>query len=168
MRRAQIKKIQNGVSPLSYHASMQPRLFCTLACSRRSDRGDRAKRCEQKKKKQRGGWGRGWERSFLPLSLSSLPPYFSPALRAAFHYRNSYNRLPTRWVGKISVQSTPITRSYITRSLTIRFIPVSSHSKSKLWRQYDFKMVWMKPVDGYSQMEPPHLYYTNRIFLVFL
>ena len=25
-------------------------------------------------------------------------------------------------------------------------------------------MVWMKPVDGYSQMEPPHLYYTNRIF----
>ena len=26
----------------------------------------------------------------------------------------------------------------------------------------------MKPVDGYSQMEPPHLYYTNRIFLVFL
>ena len=29
-------------------------------------------------------------------------------------------------------------------------------------------MVWMKPVDGYTQMEPPHLYYTNRIFLVFL
>ena len=131
MRRAQIKKTQNGVSPLSYHASMQPRLFCTLACSRRSDRGDRAKRCEQKKKTAKG-WGKGWERSFLPLSLSSLPPYFSPALlpRAALHYRNSWNRLPIRWVGKISVQSTPITRSYATRLLIINNY---SSSLNGLW-----------------------------------
>ena len=44
-----------------------------LSCSRCSDRGDGAKRCEQEKR--RGG-GEGGE-SFSPASLS---PYFSPAL----------------------------------------------------------------------------------------
>ena len=78
MRRAQIKKIQNGVSPLSYHASMQPRLFCTLACSRRSDHGDGAKRCQQKKKNSEwGGVGDESEVSFLfpsPLFLLIFLP----------------------------------------------------------------------------------------------
>ena len=111
MRRAQIKKTQNGVSPLSYHASMQPRLFCTLACSRRSDSGDRAKRCEQKKKKQRRGGVRGEsEVSFLfpsPLflliflPLSYLVPHFTigtPETGYPFAecVKSQYNRLQLR------------------------------------------------------------------------
>ena len=110
MRRAQIKKTQNGVSPLSYHASMQPRLFCTLACSRRSDRGDRAKRCEQKKKQRRGGVRGQSEVSFLfpsPLflliflPLSYLVPHFTigtPETGYPFAewVKSQYNRLQLR------------------------------------------------------------------------
>ena len=46
-----------------------------LACSRRSDRGDSAKRCEQKKQTTRG-WGRG-ESEGLSLSLFSSSFFFS-------------------------------------------------------------------------------------------
>ena len=53
-----------------------------LSCSRCSDRGDGAKRCEQEKRR---GVGEGGE---------SFSPYFSPALLlcTALHYLNAWNR----------------------------------------------------------------------------
>ena len=90
---------------------MQPRLFCTLACSRRSDRGDGAKRCEQKKKTAKGG-GVGGESEvsflfpsplflliFLPLSyLVSHSTIGTPGTGYPFveWLKSQYNRLQLR------------------------------------------------------------------------
>ena len=67
-----------------------------VACSRRSDRGDSAKRCEQKKK---GGWGRG-EKVPLPLFLlnfsRSLPLSRTPLSEQ--EQANSWGPLGTRTI----------------------------------------------------------------------
>lgn len=68
---------------------------CCLACSRRSDRGDCTKRCEQKKKNSRewGSVSRGGRSFFSPSP--SFPPYFFPALflHASLYFHNAWNRL---------------------------------------------------------------------------
>ena len=144
--KAQIKKIQNGISPLSYHASMQPLLFCTLACLRWSDRGDGAKRCEKKTKQRGGRVGGESEVSFLfPSPLFLL--IFLPLSYLVLHFTigTPGTGYPiAEWVKSqyMCAQSTPIIRSYTTCTLSYHaFNPVSFHSKSKLWRQYHFRMV---------------------------
>ena len=65
-----------------------------LSCSRCSDRGDGAKRCEQEKQR----WGGKGGESFSPASSS---PYFSPTalLCTALHYLNAWNRLLHKQTG---------------------------------------------------------------------
>jgi len=67
----------------------------SIACSRRSDRGDRAKLCEKEKKQRGGGVGvRARELGVPSLSLFFSLIFFSRSfLRAAFHYPNALNRL---------------------------------------------------------------------------
>ena len=70
-----------------------------LACSRHSDRGDNAKRCEQEKKKQRGG-GVGVRARELSLSLfSSL--FFSrtlPSRRTRLSERLEQAKSSKKWI----------------------------------------------------------------------
>ena len=62
-----------------------------VACSRRSDSGER---CEVKKSAEKKGEGEGEVRE-VPAPLSPAPLYFSSLslLRTAFQYLNAWNRL---------------------------------------------------------------------------
>ena len=111
-----------------------------LSCSRCSDRGDGAKRCEQEKQR----WGGKGGESFSPASSS---PYFSPAalLCTALHYLNAWNRLLHKQTGSYTgfrrtrlnklkntvlvLQKAINTQTYVITSTTIlnSFHPVYIH-----------------------------------------